>query len=179
VPGALFDVGDVVECLGENHGNRVISRGGGRRGKAENKTGRPITGGLKADWLPGFLRNSEGAQGIRRPQLSVLPSNVRFTSGLNKSESVLLAFPVVVERPQDAYLIPTVNLTHLWRNTASLNWQPLGMLQLAGDLAITRDLREYSDSTPLGRLANQSRRTLAGLDVGVERDRQLRLTIMR
>jgi len=123
--------------------------------------------------LPGFLRNSEGAQGLRRPLVSLLPSNLRFTSGLTKSESDLLAFPVVVERPQDANLIPTVNLTHLWRNTASLNWQPLGMLQLGGDLSSTRDLREYSDSTPLGRLANQSRRTFAGLDVGVERDRQL------
>jgi hypothetical protein len=137
------------------------------------RTGPRLNLGGLVDLLPGFLRNSEGAQGIRRPLVSLIPSNVRFTSGLTKAESDLLVFPVVVERPQDANLLPTVNLTHLWRNTASLNWQPLGMLQLAGDLSSTRDLREYSDSTPLGRLANQSRRSFAGLDVGVERDRQL------
>ena len=129
-------------------------------------------GGL-VDLLPGFIRNSEGAQGLRRPQLSLMPSNIRFTSGLTKSESDVLAFPVQVKRAQDASLVPIENLTHLWRNGASLNWQPLGMLQLGGDLVSTRDLREYSDSTPLGRLANQSRKSFAGLDVGVERDRQL------
>jgi hypothetical protein len=133
-------------------------------------------GGL-VDLLPGFLRNSEGGQALRRPQVSLIPSNVRLTSGLTKSESDVLAFPVQVERPQDANLTPIQNLTHLWRNSASLNWQPLGMLQLGGDLVSTRDLREYSDSTPLGRLANQSRRSFAGLDVGVERDRQLQTSL--
>jgi hypothetical protein len=129
-------------------------------------------GGL-VNLLPGFIRNSEAGQGLRRPQVSLFPSNVRFSSGLTKAESDVLAFPVQVERPQDANLAPIQNLTHLWRNTASLNWQPFGMLQLGGDLMSTRDLREYSDSTSLGRLAHQSRRSFAGLDVGVERDRQL------
>ena len=129
-------------------------------------------GGL-VDLLPGFVRNSEAGQGLRRPQVSLIPSSIRFASGLTKSESDVLAFPVQVRRPQDANLVPIENLTHLWRNSASLNWQPLGMLQLAGDLVSTRDLREYSDSTPLGRVAQQSRKSFAGLDVGVERDRQL------
>lgn len=133
-------------------------------------------GGL-LNLLPGFIRNSEAGQGLRRPQVSFAPSNIRLSSGLTKSESDVLAFPVQVTRPQDANIAPILNLSHLWRNTASLNWQPLGMLQLGGDLVSTRDLREYSDSTPLGRLATQSRRSFAGLDVGVERDRQLSTTL--
>ena len=48
---------------------------------------------------------------------------------------------------------PRSSLTHLWRNSAGLTWQPLGMLTLSSDLASTRDLRVYSDSTSLGRLA--------------------------
>ena len=47
------------------------------------------------------------------------------------------------------------------------------MLNLSGDLASTRDLRVYPDSTSLGRLAYAERRFLLGIPVGVERDRTL------
>ena len=69
--------------------------------------------------------------------------------------------------------LPTLALTHLWRNAAGLTWQPLGMLNLSGDLTSTRDLRVYPDSTTLGRLAYAERRFLLGIPVGVERDRSL------
>jgi len=68
---------------------------------------------------------------------------------------------------------PTLALNHLWRNSAGLTWQPLGMLNLSGDLTSTRDLRIYPDSSPLGRLAYAERRFLLGVPVGVERDRSL------
>ena len=64
-------------------------------------------------------------------------------------------------------------LAHLWRNAAGLTWQPLGMLNLSGDLVSTRDLRIYPDSSPLGRLAYSERRFLLGIPVGVERDRSV------
>jgi hypothetical protein len=47
------------------------------------------------------------------------------------------------------------------------------MLSLNGDLASTRDLRVYPDSTTLGRLAYAERQFLLGVPVGVERDRTL------
>jgi hypothetical protein len=137
------------------------------------RSGPRVNFGRLVDWLPAFIRNTEGVQGLRRPQFSLVPSTIRFSSGLTKTVSDFTAFPVQVERAQDAGIRPIQNLSHLWRNNASLNWQPIGMLQVAGDLVSTRDLREYSDSTPLGRLATQSRKSFAGLDVGVERDRQL------
>ena len=56
---------------------------------------------------------------------------------------------------------------------AGLTWQPLGMLNLSGDLTSTRDLRIYPDSSPLGRLAYSERRFLLGIPVGVERDRSV------
>jgi Motility related/secretion protein len=142
-----------------------------------NRAGPRLNLGGLVNRLPAFLRNTEGAQGLRNPMLSLVPGNIRFASGLTKAESDVLQFPVQVRRPQDAGIAPILNLTHLWRNSASLNWQPLGMLQVGGDLASTRDLREYPDSTPIGRLASQSRRSFAGLDVGVERDRQLTTTM--
>jgi hypothetical protein len=51
------------------------------------------------------------------------------------------------------------------------------MLSLAADLASTRDLRQYPDSTALGRVARAARKSLFGMDVGVERDRQLSTTV--
>jgi hypothetical protein len=47
------------------------------------------------------------------------------------------------------------------------------MLNLSGDLTSTRDLRVYPDSTTIGRLAYSERRFLAGIPVGVERDRSV------
>jgi hypothetical protein len=51
------------------------------------------------------------------------------------------------------------------------------MLLLGGDLASTRDLRQYSDSTTLGRVVNASHKSFLGIDAGVERDRTLTTTL--
>jgi hypothetical protein len=125
------------------------------------------------DKLPGFLRRSDAGDGLRRPFVNLAPSSVRLSSGLTRNQADLISYQVPVRRALDSLLLPVSNLQHLWRNTAGLSWQPLGMLNLAGDLASTRDLRRYPDSTALGRLASESRRSLLGMDVGVERDRQL------
>jgi hypothetical protein len=101
-----------------------------------------------------------------------VPGAIRFSSGLQRFQGDLLAFQAPVRRPSDALLAPVTSLTHLWRNSAGLSWQPLGMLNLSADLASTRDLRRYADSTTLGRVATAARKRLAGVDVGVERDRQ-------
>lgn len=129
-------------------------------------------GGL-VDKLPGFIRQSEGAQAIRTSRLSLVPSNVRFSSDLSKVQSDIISYQVQVRRPQDALLQPVQNLSNVWRNQAGTSWQPFGMLTMNADLVSTRDLRQYSDSTALGRLAGQSRKSFLGMDVGVERDRQL------
>jgi len=83
------------------------------------------------------------------------------------------AFLYPVARSDDRLLTPTVALNHLWRNSAGLTWQPIGMLNLNGDLTSTRDLRVYPDSTTIGRVAYNSRRFFLGIPVGVERDRNL------
>ncbi len=128
--------------------------------------------------LPGFLRNSEAGKGLNRPVLSLTPTSVRLGSGLVRSEGNLFAYAVPVRRALDSQVTPSYSLTHTWRNNAGLTWQPLGLLTLGGDLASTRDLRRYSDSTALGRVAGRSRRDLFGMDVGVERDRQLTTSLL-
>ncbi|MEO8138030.1 MAG: cell surface protein SprA [Gemmatimonadota bacterium] len=122
--------------------------------------------------LPKFLRGTEGGRALERPFLNLAPASLRFSSGLTRLQGDLLAFQAPVRRPTDALLTPVTSLTDLWRNSAGFSWQPLGMLNLSSDLASTRDLRRYADSTTLGRVATAARKRLAGLDVGVERDRQ-------
>jgi len=131
----------------------------------------PFGGIVKA--LPGWIRESEGGKSLAAATLSLVPSNVRWNSGLERNQADYSLFAVPVTRSDDALIQPTLSLTHLWRNSAGLTWQPLGMISLTGDLTSTRDLRVYPDSTSLGRLVYQERRFLLGIPVGVERDRTL------
>ena len=129
-------------------------------------------GGL-VNGLPRWIREGDAGKGLQKADFSLVPSRLRLSSGLNRDESNSTAFLVPVARSDDAFFRPTLALTHLWRNSAGLTWQPLGMLNLSGDLTSTRDLRIYPDSTTLGRLAYDERRFLLGVPVGVERDRAL------
>ncbi len=131
----------------------------------------PFGGIIKG--LPAWIRESEGGKALANATFSLVPSNVRWSSGLTKNQADYSLFAVPVTRVDDALITPTLSLTHLWRNSAGITWQPLGMVSLTGDLSSTRDLRVYPDSTSLGRLAYQERRFLLGVPVGVERDRVL------
>lgn len=137
------------------------------------RTGLALNLGGLVDKLPGFLRKSDGGDALRKPFLSLAPTNVRLTSGLSHSESDFFTYTAPVELASDTAVAPVTALSYTWRNSAGLTWQPLGMLSLSADLASTRDLRQYPDSNLLGRVATAARRSFLGMDVGVERDRQL------
>ena len=128
------------------------------------------TGGL-VKGLPKRIRESLIGRALNDPMVSLTPTNVRLSSGLTYDRGNTTTYLVPIERADDSLITPTVSLSQLWRNSGGLTWQPLGMLTLNGDLASTRDLRRYADSTPLGRLAGLSRRSFLGADAGVERDR--------
>ncbi len=129
-------------------------------------------GGI-ARGLPGWMRRGDLGHALEKATLSLVPTRIRFFSGLTRDRATATAFRVPIEQPEDALRVPTLALNHLWRNSAGLTWQPLGMLTLNGDLASTRDLRVYPDSTTLGRLATAERKAFLGIPVGVERDRNL------
>jgi hypothetical protein len=123
--------------------------------------------------LPRWIRDGAVGKSMGAANFSLVPSTVRFTSSLERNEANSTAFRVPVARSDDAALLPTLALTHLWRNSGGLTWQPLGMLTLGSDLTSTRDLRVYPDSTSIGRLAYAEREFFLGIPVGVERDRNL------
>jgi hypothetical protein len=131
----------------------------------------PFGGLLKG--LPKWLRESEGGKALANATFSLAPTNIRWSSGISRDRADYSLFSVPVARPDDPTVLPTLSLTHLWRNSGGLTWQPLGMLSLISDLTSTRDLRVYPDSTSLGRLAYAERRFLLGVPIGVERDRTL------
>ena len=133
-------------------------------------------GGL-AGIVPGVHARESWGSALSRSGFSLVPSRVRFPSGLNRDEANSTAFRLPVARSDDRLLRPTLALTHLWRNSGGLTWQPIGMLNLSCDLTSTRDLRVYPDSTPIGRLAYNERRFLLGIPVGVERDRNIVTTL--
>jgi hypothetical protein len=136
-----------------------------------------VSFGGVVDGLPPWLGRSEGFAGVRSTQFGVVPGNIRLGSQLTRTESDFTGYLVPVTRPGDAALQPAVSLTNLWRNNAGLTWQPIGMLTFSTDLASTRDLRDYGDSTSIARLTDVSRQEFLGLDVGVERDRNLATAI--
>jgi hypothetical protein len=142
-----------------------------------NRRGPKLPFGGVVRGLPRWLRESEGGKALAKASFNLLPSNLRWSSGLSRDRADYALFSVPVARPDDAGVTPALSLNHLWRNAGGLTWQPLGMLALNGDVASTRDLRVYPDSTSLGRLAYQERRFLLGVPVGVERDRSLTTTL--
>ncbi len=141
------------------------------------RAGPRVSLGGAVDQLPPWMARSEGLTASRTTQLGVFPTSIRLASQLTRSESDFTGYLVPVARPGDAALKPAVSLTNLWRNSAGLTLQPIGMLTLGGDLSSTRDLRDYDDTTSIGRLTDASRESLFGVDVGVERDRTLATVI--
>lgn len=123
--------------------------------------------------LPGFLAHTEFGDGLRHPRFKAAPINVRWSSGLTYNEANYVSYLVPVARPDDSLLSASQNLANIWRNSAGLTMQPFQALTLNADLASSRDLRQYPDSTPLGRLVRAQRSDFLGFDAGVERDRAL------
>ena len=156
----LSDASSGSYALGANY-NLPLPRRGPRL---------PFAGLVAA--MPRWLRESPVGDGMKHSILALAPTSIRFNSGLTRNEFTFTTYQVAITRPSDSLNHPSLNLTHTWRNSAGLTFQPLGMLTLDGTLASTRDLRRYDDSTSLGRIAGAARRDLLGLDVGVERDRQ-------
>jgi hypothetical protein len=79
-------------------------------------------------------------------------------------------FTVPVAQPGDTQP-PALSRTRLWRNSAGVDLLPVTGVQLSVDAASTRDLRDYGDSTTMGRLIRQGSGSLLGQDIGIETQR--------
>ena len=113
--------------------------------------------------LPGILRRLGG--------LRLNPSAIRFRSGYAASDASRLTYNVPVATDSDGAILPARSISRLWRNSGSLGLQPLPGVQLQVDAQSQRDLRDYGDSSTVSRLARLERRSLLGVDVGLETQR--------
>jgi hypothetical protein len=68
---------------------------------------------------------------------------------------------------------PATSQTRGWQNSGGVQLTPVTGMQLGVDAVSTRDLRDYGDSTTMGRLIRQQRATLFGGGVGLETQRRL------
>jgi hypothetical protein len=110
-------------------------------------------------------------------RLRLNPSAIRLRSGLVGTDAERFTFTVPIARLGDT-LPPSVSRTRLWRNSAGMEMLPVTGVQLSLDAASTRDLRDYGDSTTIGRLIRSGRTSLLGQDIGIETQRTLNTTLV-
>jgi hypothetical protein len=102
--------------------------------------------------------------------LRLNPSRIHFRSGLAGSNAERFTFLVPIESALDT-VPPAISQTRAWQNSGGVQLTPVTGIQLGVDAVSTRDLRDYGDSTTMGRLIRQQRASLFGSDVGLETQR--------
>ncbi|HET7789444.1 MAG TPA: hypothetical protein VFK78_01465, partial [Gemmatimonadales bacterium] len=123
--------------------------------------------------LPPFLRDGLFFHSLTLARVRWNPSAIRFHSSLSSANASRFSFTVPVAEAADSTLAPTLSRSKIWRNTGSLELLPFNGLQLRVDLASQRDLRDYGDTTTVGRVIRGERRVFLGQDVGFETQRSV------
>jgi hypothetical protein len=118
--------------------------------------------------MPAWLSTAGQAPGA----FNLRPTSLRITSGLARDSERRASFLKPAAAPDDSGRVATGE-SDLWRNTSSLELQPLTNLTARADVVILRDLRDYDAATPNGAAAGAARGSFLGLDAGIERERQL------
>jgi hypothetical protein len=108
--------------------------------------------------------------------LRLTPSRIHFRSGVVGTDAQRFTFVVPVAQAGDT-APPAISQTRAWQNSGGVQLTPVTGMQLGVDAVSTRDLRDYGDSTTMGRLIRQQRATLFGGDVGLETQRLLTTSI--
>lgn len=108
--------------------------------------------------------------------LRLNPSRIHFRSGFVGSDAQRLTYLVPIALAGDT-APPAISQRRLWQNAGGVQLTPVTGVQLGVDAVSTRDLRDYGDSTTMGRLIRQQRSSLFGGNIGLETQRLLTTTI--
>jgi len=125
--------------------------------------------------LPPFISRSLFAKSLRTSRLRLTPFAVRGGLQFNDSRSSRFAYRVPVTLASDSAILPLESLNRTLRSSAGIDVRPFRSLSYRIDVSSTRNLRDYGDTTTVGRLLGRERRSFLGQDVGFE---QLRLMTM-
>ena len=124
------------------------------------------------DFMPSWLSTAGQVPGA----FNLRPTSFRFTSGLARDDERRASFLKPAAAPDDSGRVATGE-SNLWRNTGSLELQPMAHLTARADLIVTRDLRNYDPTTPNGAASDAARGTFLGMDAGIERERNVASSI--
>ena len=102
--------------------------------------------------------------------LRLNPSRIHFRTGMVGSDAERFTFLVPIQQAGDT-APPAVSQTRAWQNSGGVQLTPVTGMQVSVDAVSTRDLRDYGDSTTMGRLIRQQHASLFGNDVGLETQR--------
>jgi cell surface protein SprA len=122
--------------------------------------------------LPGWLRGTELLKSLHDATIRWNPTLVRFTSSYAKNESHRQSFALPVMLADDS-AHEVLGLEDVWRNTAALELRPFQTMSARVSVTTLRDLRDYGDSTGVAVLAGAERQRFLGIDMGMERERQV------
>ncbi|HJU64621.1 MAG TPA: cell surface protein SprA, partial [Gemmatimonadaceae bacterium] len=126
--------------------------------------------------LPGWLRETEFVRAVRGSALRWTPTQVRFTTGYARNVDRRTSFTLPIASPDDSGR-RVDGLTSVWRNMGVVELRPFNSLTARWNLTSWRDMRDYGDSTTVARAAEAERERLLGMDVGLERERQMTTVI--
>ncbi|MGH7718593.1 MAG: cell surface protein SprA, partial [Gemmatimonadaceae bacterium] len=122
--------------------------------------------------LPAWLRETEIVRAVRGSAFRWNPSQVRLSTGYARNVDRRTSFTLPVEAEGDSGR-RVDGLTSVWRNSGVVELRPFSSLVARVDLTSWRDMRSYGDSTVFAEAAAAERQELLGLDVGLERERQM------
>ena len=108
--------------------------------------------------------------------LRLNPSRIHFRSGVVGTDAERFTFVVPIQQAGDT-APPAVSQTRAWQNSGGVQLTPVPGMSVGVDAVSTRDLRDYGDSTTMGRLIRQQRSTMFGNDVGLETQRLVTTSI--
>jgi cell surface protein SprA len=123
--------------------------------------------------LPHFLQDGPLLHDLADARVRANPATIQFSSSYTGAQSSQLSFQVPVREVSDPTIVPAASYSRNWRNNGGLSFSPFRSVQLRVDASSVRDLRNYGDSTSVGRLLQLQRRTFFGQDIGVETQRSL------
>jgi hypothetical protein len=105
-----------------------------------------------------------------------MPAELYVTSGFTRARDDREAFL----RPAESVLDPGTKVrgdTKVWKNGTVIALRPWNGVGARLDVSSVRDLRDYDPSTPLGVVGVADRGSVAGLDVGAERERAIQASL--
>ena len=122
--------------------------------------------------LPDWLANTTALRSVRGASLRFNPTQLALTSAVVHSLDRQRSFQKPAAVSTDTARASR-NLNYLWRNGSSLELRPVGSLSMRWSVNSLRDLRQYGDTNATAVVATGERDKLLGMDVGLERERQM------